>query len=74
MTHGETNYSSGDDYVLEYHRFRFAFGSRDFEERVTAAAVRLGLVESNDLDPDEIAGPRRALRRRPHCRGTERAR
>ena len=26
----------------------------DFEERVTSAAVKLGLVESNDLDEDEI--------------------
>ena len=55
MTGGEANYSSGDDYVLEYHRFRFAFGIRDFEERVTAAAVRLGLLESNDLDLEEVA-------------------
>ena len=28
---------------------------QDFEERVAAAAVKLGLVESNDLDEDEIA-------------------
>lgn len=55
MTTGGANYRSGDDYVLEYHRFRFAFGAQDFEERVTAAAVRLGLLETNDLDPDEVA-------------------
>jgi len=47
------NYSSGEDYVIEFLRYRFAFNSYDFEERVTAAAVRLGLIESNDLDEDE---------------------
>jgi hypothetical protein len=52
---GEPNYSSGDDYVLEFLEYRFSFGAADFEERVTAAAVRLGLIESNDLDPDEVA-------------------
>ena len=34
---------------------RFSFGERDFEERVAARAVRLGLVASNDLDEDEVA-------------------
>jgi hypothetical protein len=52
---GDVNYASGDDYVLEFLEYRFSFGAEDFEERVTAAAVRLGLVESNDLDPDEVA-------------------
>ena len=51
----EAHYSSGDDYVLEFLEYRYSFGARDFEERVTAAAVRLGLVESNDLDPEEVA-------------------
>ncbi len=49
------NYSSGEDYVIEFLRYRFAFNSSDFEERVTAAAVKLGLVEDNDLDDDEMA-------------------
>jgi hypothetical protein len=49
------NYSSGEDYVIEFLRYRFAFNSYDFEERVTAAAVKLGLVEDNDLDEDETA-------------------
>jgi hypothetical protein len=49
------NYSSGDDFTLEFLGYRFSFGFQDFEERVAAAAVRLGLVESNDLDEDEIA-------------------
>ena len=53
MGAGEVNYRSGDDYVLEFLRYRFNFGARDFEERVTSAAVRLGLIGSNDLDEDE---------------------
>ena len=50
---GEPNYASGDDYVLEFLGYRFGFNAVDFEERITAAAVRLGLIESNDLDGDE---------------------
>lgn len=50
----DANYASGEDYVLEYFRFRFAFSAADFEERVTAAAVKLGIVASNELDEDEI--------------------
>ena len=34
---------------------RRAFVPGDFEERLTAATVRLGLVESNELDSDETA-------------------
>ena len=49
------NYSSGEDYVIEFLRYRFAFNSYDFEQRVTAAAVKLGLIEDNDLDDDETA-------------------
>ena len=49
----EANYISGDDYVVEFLGYRFAFGAEDFEERVVAAAVRLGLLDDNDLDPDE---------------------
>jgi hypothetical protein len=51
----EANYSSGEDYVVEFLGYRFAFNAEDFEQRVTAAAVKLGLVESNDLDEDETA-------------------
>src|SRR6476659_5022307 len=54
MADGASNYSSGDDYVLEFLGYRFSFGARDFEERVEASAVKLGLVPSNDLDEDEI--------------------
>jgi hypothetical protein len=50
----EANYSSGEDYMVEFLGYRFAFNAGDFEERVTSAAVKLGLVESNDLEEDEI--------------------
>lgn len=49
------NYRSGDDYVVEFLGYRFSFGASDFEERVVAAAVRLGLLAGNELDPDETA-------------------
>jgi hypothetical protein len=51
---GELNYVSGEDYVLEFLGYRFAFGAEDFQERVTAAAVKLGLLGENDLDEDEM--------------------
>ena len=49
----DVNYISGEDYVVEFLGYRFGFNALDFEERVTAAAVRLGLIASNDLDEDE---------------------
>lgn len=49
----EVNYSSGDDYVVEFLGYRFSFNADDFEQRVTAAAVRLGLLPGNELDDDE---------------------
>ena len=51
----EANYVSGDDYVIEFQDHRFGFNSSDFEQRVTAAAVKLGLVADNELDEDETA-------------------
>jgi hypothetical protein len=51
----ETNYASGEDYVVEFLGSRFGFNSTDFEERITAAAVKLGLIASNDLDEEETA-------------------
>ena len=51
----ESNYSSGDDFVVEFLGYRFSFNSLDFEQRVNAAAVKLGLVEPGELDPDETA-------------------
>ncbi|MBW3592463.1 MAG: hypothetical protein KY396_02100 [Actinobacteria bacterium] len=51
----ETNYVSGDDYVVEFLEHRFGFNAIDFEQRVGAAAVKLGLVDMGDLDEDETA-------------------
>jgi hypothetical protein len=51
----EANYVSGHDYVVEFLGYRFGFGAVDFEERVGAAAIKLGLVEPGDLDDDETA-------------------
>ena len=47
------NYSSGDDYVVEFLGYTFSFNSEDFEQRVIAAAVKLELIPSNELDEDE---------------------
>jgi hypothetical protein len=52
---GAGNYDSGDDYVVEYVGYRFSFNAADFEQRVTAAAVKLGLIAGNELDEDETA-------------------
>ncbi len=49
------NYRSGDDFVVEFLGHRFEFSARDFEERVIAAAVRIQLIASNDLDDQESA-------------------
>jgi hypothetical protein len=49
------NYSSGEDYLVEFLGYRFSFNAEDFEQRVTAAAVKLGLIGGNDLDEDETA-------------------
>jgi len=51
----ETNYASGEDYVVEFLGYRFGFNTLDFEQRVNAAAVKLGLVEPGELDPGEVA-------------------
>jgi hypothetical protein len=51
----QLDYSSGEDYIVEFLGYQFAFNSPDFEERVTAAAVKLGLIPDNDLDEDETA-------------------
>ncbi len=51
----DADYRSGDDYEVEFVNHRFSFGREDFEERVVAAAVKLGLVERNELDCDETA-------------------
>ena len=49
----DANYTSGNDYIVEFLGYRFSFGAADFEGRVVAAAVKLGLVETSGLDEDE---------------------
>ena len=51
----DSNYSSGNDYVVEFLGYRFSFSGVDFEGRVVAAAVKLGVVETSELDEDETA-------------------
>ena len=51
----EANYSSGDDYVVEFLGYHFSFNAMDFEQRVVAAAVKLGLLEVNELEEEETA-------------------
>jgi len=40
----DTNYTSGEDYIVEFLGYRFSFNAFDFEQRVVGAAVKLGLV------------------------------
>ena len=49
------NYRSGDDFVVEFLGHRFEFSAQDFEERVIAAAVRIELIATNDVDHQESA-------------------
>ena len=53
--HSEFEYVSGDDYVVEFLDYRYGFSNTDFEQRVTAAAVRLELVPARDLTVNETA-------------------
>ena len=45
-----TDYRSGDDVVLEFLEHRYGFSAEDFRERVTDAAVRIGLVAREHID------------------------
>ena len=51
----DTNYTSGDEYIVEFLGYRFSFNAFDFEQRVVAAAVKLGLVEANELEDEETS-------------------
>lgn len=51
----DANYSSGNDYVVEFLGYHFSFSELDFEGRVIAAAVKLGVVETSELDDEEIS-------------------
>src|SRR5438270_11977330 len=46
------NYSSGEDFVLEYGELRFTFNERDFRERCEQAARKLGFI-ANEVESDE---------------------
>ena len=67
----ESNYTSGDDYVVEFLGYRFSFNAIDFEQRVNAAAVasagRAGRARGG-----RDRRPRRADRPRAHRRSAER--
>jgi hypothetical protein len=46
------NYSSGDDFVLEYGELRFTFNERDFRERCEQSARKLGFL-ADSVEEDE---------------------
>ncbi len=46
------NYSSGDDFVLEYGDLRFTFNEQDFGQRCEQAARRLGFIDGG-VEEDE---------------------
>ena len=46
------NYSSGEDFVLEYGELRFTFNERDFRERCEQAARKVGFI-AGDISGDE---------------------
>jgi len=51
----DANYISGDDYVVEFLGYHFSFNATDFEGRVVAAAVKLGIVYRPALEDEEVA-------------------
>ncbi|MGZ4431532.1 MAG: hypothetical protein ACXVYV_07780 [Gaiellales bacterium] len=53
--HSESDYWSGDDYVVEFLDYRYGFSRTDFTQRVVAAAIRLQLVPQRDLSEEEAA-------------------
>jgi hypothetical protein len=46
-------YTSGDDFIVEFLDYRYSFSRVDFEQRVVAAAVRLELVPTRSLSEGE---------------------
>src|SRR5205807_5275215 len=46
------NYSSGEDFVLEYGELRFTFNEWDFSERCEQAARKVGFI-ADEVEPDE---------------------
>jgi hypothetical protein len=54
LTGPDSNYSSGSDYILEFLGYRLTFSETDFEGRVVAAAVKLGVVPTAELEAEEV--------------------
>jgi hypothetical protein len=54
-SHSDSDYVSGDDYVVEFLDYRYGFSEVDFSQRVSAAAVRLELVPPGELSEAEAA-------------------
>jgi hypothetical protein len=50
------NYSSGEDFVLEYGELRFTFNERDFRERCEQAARKVGFLGTRVTDPASALG------------------
>ncbi len=46
------NYSSGDDFVLEYGELRFTFNERDFRERCEQAARKLSFLDGTVMEDE----------------------
>ena len=46
----ESNYKSGDDFLIEFLGYQFGFSKVDFEQRVNNAATRLGLIENAEIE------------------------
>src|SRR4051794_41985097 len=63
LVDGAGNYESGDDYVVEFLGYRFGFNAEDFEQRVTAAAVKLGPLGGDGAGARRTARPVRAAGR-----------
>ena len=49
------DYVSGDDYVVEFLDYHYAFSRTDFGQRVVAAAIRLELLPQRDVTAGETA-------------------
>ena len=51
----KANYSSGNDFIVEFVGYRFSFNAADFEQRTVAAAVKLRLLPLSGLEAEETA-------------------
>jgi hypothetical protein len=51
--HRRGNYSSGEDFVLEYGELHFTFNEQDFAQRCEQAARRLGFIGAR-IDAEEV--------------------